>query len=332
MKAALIVIGVILGFVVISFLALVIAIEAAFRKNFYKRSDGAFTIDYAHFDEYKSLRRKPISFPNDKGNVLRGYIYRNAREKNFKALVVIVHGIGGGHAYLYNVIDALCRAGFLVLGYDMTGCGVSEGKCVRSIIQAIPDIKCALAFIKKDPELDRYPLYLFGHSWGGFAVLAVLNYPEYDVAKCVSVAGFNSEVDLAIPPKKGTGFARALLMGHDLAHYGKYAKVTAFEALKTTKAKVLFVQGENDPSVDPTYAGKFFATSGNPNVQVMLLPGKGHTPFVTPAAEELQAQVLKDLGFFGEKERNQDIAPIDFHPLSVPDEKVYRSIIDFYLS
>ena len=112
--------------------------------------------------------------------------------------------------------DELCSLsdftsqGFLVFAYDAAGNDESAGKSVRGLPQVVEDLDQALRFVEGEQSYKGLPLFLFGQSWGGYAVGAVLNlHPE--VKAVAMVSGFNRSIDMMRQPgRKIAGPAPAL--------------------------------------------------------------------------------------------------------------------------
>lgn len=330
-KVVVAVFSAILGSIVIICLFFVLVTERSYRKIFYHRGDGAMSIDYAQFREFENLKRRKIAFRNNKKDKLIGYVYSKKNAKKFKALVAVSHGIGFGHSYLFNLINALCESRFLVFAFDMTGSGVSGGRYIKSLLQSIDDINAALSVTRSDIEMSKLPLYLFGHSWGAFASMNALHFEKNNIKKVVAVSGFNKETDLARGKGTSLKFAKFLMDVHNRIHFKNTAKLNSFDALNKTIAKVLYLQGEDDVIVNPDSSGHLFASIKRENIKVIMYPNKGHSPFVDSDAEVKAGEVLKDYGLFGEKEKTSNYKIVNYRELSKPDLKVYKTIIDFYL-
>ncbi len=319
---------IIISIAVFLFLISLLFIEILYHKLFYKRGDGHPSIRYYLFNEFPNLVREPISFFSQK-NILHGYIYSDKKIKKNKGLILMVHGIGFGHSYLYPLINYFCQNGYLVLAYDQSASGISEGKRIKGLTRAIIDLEFALEFVKNSQKLQGYPLYLFGHSWGGYAVLNALNFSNYNIEKVISVSGFNSEIDFVLSFAKKLKILKPILMLDYLLHYGKYAKFTALEGLEKTNSKVLFLQGEDDATVSLAISGALFKNVNNRNVRVELLANKGHTPFVDNYSQNMQNTVMAQYGFLGGVDIALDMA-VDFRKISIPDEKIFKLMLDFY--
>ena len=73
--------------------------------------------------------------------------------------------------------------------------GHSEGSGTRGLPQSALDLDAALDYIESDESLNSFPVFLMGHSWGGYAVTAVLNF-DHEIAGSVSVAGYNDPMTM----------------------------------------------------------------------------------------------------------------------------------------
>ena len=235
---------------------LIILIEKSFAQSFYKRGDGATCIDYALPSEFNNLLKRKIAFKSKK-ETLRGFVYKDKSITNFKAVIVISHGIGFGHFYLLNLVSYFAKNGYIVFCYDQASSGMSSGKKIDCMSRASLDIDYALRFKENDDELKNYDTYLFGHSWGGFTVLSALNL-KHEIKKVISVAGFNSEIDLATattPKIKPFGFIIRL---RNFIHYGRYAFFDANKGIMKSPAKIRYYQGDKDLTISPKLGLEFF--------------------------------------------------------------------------
>ena len=306
---------------------LIILIEKSFAKSFYKRGDGATCIDYALPSEFDNLLKRKIAFKSKK-ETLRGFVYKDKSVTNFKAVIVIAHGIGFGHFYLLNLVSYFAKNGYIVFCYDQASSGMSSGKKIDCMSRASLDIDYALRFKENDDELKNYDTYLFGHSWGGFTVLSALNL-KHEIKKVISVAGFNSEIDLATsmnPKIKPFGFIIRL---RNFIHYGRYAFFDAYKGIIKSPAKIRYYQGDKDLTISPKLGLEFFKKYEKDNFEVIALKDKGHTPFINDESQKLQQEVLVDLGLLGGKEVDVSYF-VDFRKLSLPDNDVYQSFLEFF--
>lgn len=175
------------------FLPMTITI-VAYNSNFGMRV--AVSEDSYSEDNFDMLREE-VSFSSNKGQILRGYIYRKDDSYTPKALIVFSHGYTNTHNDYLNQIYYFVENGYIALAYDNTGCGMSDGEDMIGLAQSPLDLSSALTFVENNDNLKGYNVFLYGHSWGGYAVTAVLNY-GHKVDGVVSRSGFNNSRDMLI--------------------------------------------------------------------------------------------------------------------------------------
>ena len=95
---------------------------------------------------------------------------------------------------LYGCGGLLCCAWLSGFAYDATGNDQSEGQSNIGMEQGVIDLSAAIDYVEQDRELGRYPIALYGHSWGAYCVGAVL-VDHSEVKAVVAVSGFNSSAE-----------------------------------------------------------------------------------------------------------------------------------------
>ena len=137
--------------------------------------------------EARGYNRKPVSFDSE-GNTLYGNVWGDT---DGDKLVVIAHGIGNYANGYYNEMAYFVDEGYCVMTYNCTGTYTSEGKGTTGLSQSPIDLHNALLFVESDPDLKDKDVYLFGHSWGGYAAAAIFHF-DHDIAASASVSKFVS--------------------------------------------------------------------------------------------------------------------------------------------
>ena len=287
-----------------------------------RRGDASISIKYLLPSDFPNLNVKKSYFLNNKKARLSVYEYTQKGVKPV-GLVLFVHGIGGGHFYSLSLINYLCERGLMVVAYDQYASGTSEGRKIVSMNQGAIDAKYAVRYIEKNYDL---PFYVAGHSWGGYAASQALRYSK-KIEKCVNIAGLNNEISMA------SRIARPMVAISAFLHYGKYGLYSTYGALKKTSAKVLYLQGKQDAIVNPItngfrYEKKF---KNKPNIKVVMLDRKGHSPIIDYKSQIAQLKVMKQFGMLGGV-----LVPletyVDFNKNNVPDMDVYKMIGDFLIN
>ena len=235
-------------------------------------------ITWKDMDQSKYPRQE-VKF-NSGENKLQGFIYGGS---NDNGLVVISHGFGGTADHYFPMIMYFVDRDWRVFAYNNTGVGGSEGESVRGLTQSVVDLDAALTYIKNTSAFNGLPVMLAGHSWGGFAVCAVLN-KNHDVKAVTSFAGFNtgSEV-LKENVQSMVGGVYYVLSPQFWALerqlFGDMAKLTAVDGINKSGIPVMIVQCSDDDVIPPNgssiYAHREKIT--NPNVEIIYRDGENAT-------------------------------------------------------
>ena len=222
--------------------------RSRFTRYEYPDKKYSYSYRYSHYE--KKYPREEVTFLSGK-NTLRGYIYGM---DNDKGLIVFAHGIGGGHESYMPMLINLVDKGWRVFAYDATGSCSSEGSSTIGLAQSAIDLDNALTFAEGDSRLNSLPLFVMGHSWGGYAAAAVLNF-DHDVKACATLSGYCT-------PMKELTEASELLLGSDSARYltpfiwlynkacfHEYSDLSAVDGINKSDIPVMVVHGTADKTV-----------------------------------------------------------------------------------
>lgn len=205
---------------------------------------------YGEFDYSRvssRLDRQTFYFPSGKVK-LQGYFYP---AKNSKGMVVVSHGMHAGADDYLPIICYLVENNFSVFAYDCKGTYNSEGDSTVGMITPLVDLDNALNFIKSDSYLSKQPLFLLGHSWGGYAVTSVLSLHK-NVKACASIAPFNSGYTLIYEKgeqyvgKLAGGIPKLFLDSYQKILFKEYTKYNAVMGINSTNIPVLIAHGDRD--------------------------------------------------------------------------------------
>ena len=246
------------------------------------------TPEYLKFylDDFNGLKADKHEFTSNNGDKLVGYRYYTESAKA-QGVVVISHGFGGGgHNSYMDVAYYFAKNGYDVFAYDATGNDESEGKGVKGIPQGVADLSNAIDCLKKIDELKDLPVMLWGHSWGGYCVGAVLNYhPE--VKAVASISGFNQSGDLirAQGQQMVGGFIDFMMPyvnSIEGIKCGKYSSVNALGGFSNSKCGVLIVHSSDDTTVPIEYGYDVYYRkyAGNERFEFIKYENKGHSNII----------------------------------------------------
>ena len=226
-----------------------------YNENFDVRGDSYKPL-MLRVEDFDGLRCTECSFPSDKGQMIAGYLYSVGEDQ--RGIVIIAHGFGGGgHNSYMDCAYYFASNGYLVFAYDATGTDKSEGDGVGGVPQGVIDLDHAVSYVEASDDIPDLPIVLFGHSWGGYSVSAVLTYhPE--VKAVIECSGFNRSSDMFESGGKSqagnviyamTPFVRM----YERFKYGKYATNTAMDGFDATTGSVMIVHSADDDVIGIEY-------------------------------------------------------------------------------
>jgi alpha-beta hydrolase superfamily lysophospholipase len=205
--------------------------------------------DYSRVEEI--LPRTTFFFPSGPWK-LQGYFYPCYGAKK---MIVICHGMHAGADDYLPFIAYFVHNGYAVFSYDCQGTYASEGDSTVGMCTPLVNLDHALTYIKNDRQLSQYKLYLFGHSWGGYAATSVLSLHK-NICGCAAVAPFNSGYTLLV--EKGEqyagslkdslvgGFPKNFLEIYQALLFKDYTKLDAVKGINSTDVPVFIAHGTQD--------------------------------------------------------------------------------------
>lgn len=117
------------------------------------------------------MNHTTFTFTSSDGLELFGRAW-TTNQTEIKGIVNLVHGIGEHSGRYAHLAEALTEAGYHLVGYDLRGHGLSEGKRGHTpdFDQLLTDIESFLS--ESHQKFGGYlPAFLYGHSLGALQVL-----------------------------------------------------------------------------------------------------------------------------------------------------------------
>ncbi len=266
---------------------------------------------YMYDEKYSAdYPRRQVNFPS--GNeTLTGYIYG---EKNDKALAVFSHGIFSGPDEYLPIITYMVDHGYRVFAYDYTAYNNSTGSSAKGLPQSPLDLHAALTYIENDPELSKLKKVTFGHSWGAFASVAVLNF-DHDIKGACAMSGFNDAQTISMETSVGMlgkfvgNCMSPFIRAKNKRLFGEYADINAVDGINRSGIPVLITHADADDVINYNRASIICHRDEitNPKVEYVTItekPRNNHNDFfLTPesaaATQEFRkgyAKVEKEYG------------------------------------
>ena len=257
-------------------------------------NDFIFRLRWKDIDQTK-YNREEIFF-NSGRNRLQGFIYGSS---NVNGLIIISGGLGAVADDYLPIIMFFVDNGWRVFSFNNAGVGRSEGKSTRGLTQSLLDLDAALTHVANSSEFNGLPIMLIGHSWGGYAVCAVLNY-DHRVNAVVSFAGYND--GRALFDDFGTravGLRYYMLFPHfrviQRFLFGRAVTFTAVDGINKTNISVMIVHASNDDQISAATTSIFAHRDNitNPFVEIIYLDGDDATGHIYVFNSKNQIEYMK---------------------------------------
>ncbi len=248
------------------------------KQRFYRGSYPKRPTAERFYEAYASrYLRRPVSFRSGK-NRLQGYVYG---EDHTRGLIVFAHGIGVGHETYIKELLWMVDRGWCVLAYDATGSCESEGDSTGGLVQSALDLHAALTWVESEERLSKLPVFLMGHSWGGYAAAAALWF-GHDVKASASLAGYSDPLRM-IAEFARANIGRAVLLLLPFVRlwmymrHGRLGGLTAVKGIERGDIPVLLIHGTADEVVtfDTVSIAREASRLKNPNVKVLVMDAEG---------------------------------------------------------
>jgi len=305
--------------------------------------DQRFTVDYYYAHYQAGYPREEIEFKSGE-NTLKGFIYG---ADNNMGLLVFAHGIGGGHESYMKEFLWFVDNGWRVFAYDATGSGHSEGIGTKGLPQSALDLDAALTFAENDERLNSLPVFIMGHSWGGYAATAALNF-DHKVTGAASISGYNEPIEMILEWTEDMmgGFRYVMypfIWTYNKALFGQYSGLSAIDGINKSNVPVLIIHGTEDGTIgyDKSSIISEKEKITNPNAQYLTLDGGGHSNiFYTKEALEHIDEFNKDYravydqygGEIPEDVLEETYSKADRELINTPNEELLSQIENFFLS
>lgn len=341
-KIILLIVGVLLVvFVIVSFVLI-----HYYMKQYFNRSGQEQYSEYMRWADYEDFERETVTFPSG-DETLTGYIY--GKDNLSKGLVVISHGLGRDSEGYISETKYFVDNGFMVFAYDNTGSGASTGDSCIGLVQSVIDLDNALTYVEQNPVFDGLPICLYGHSWGGFATTAILNY-DHDIIAVASLAGYNDSLEEMTYVGKSLLGSFAYIEKPFIwltlrATFGDRMNLTAADGINRAKhTAVMIIQGDLDDFVGfdgpCIYANRDKITRDD--VEFVLLEGRRHGNLMMDHSEKRLAymeQLSEEYSHMQEEYQNEvpdEIMKawndaIDKELTSRLDGELFEKIVAFYM-
>ncbi len=265
--------------IIIIFVMIFFILKLAFQRRF----DAHPQLKYFTIKDFPEFDFDAVEFKNKQGVTLRGGFYYDDRLQPHQKLIVFTHGIGPGHQAYTHLIMEFVRKGFIVFAYDNMGCGLSDGKTIKGMPQAIDDLASALTYLFKTTYASL-PISVMGHSWGAYASIraAKMNFP---VQHIISIAPFNDVSEMLGKYISWIRIFKPIVRVITWLSFGFIGVLSTETIIRQTKIKTLIIAGEKDDDIPLKGNYEQFIKNQNPLVTIYLAKKHRHNPYLSFRAE-----------------------------------------------
>jgi alpha-beta hydrolase superfamily lysophospholipase len=187
-------------------------------------------------------------------------------------VVLQFHGNGQNMSTHFLQVAWLTKAGFDVVTFDYRGYGESEGTPSREGL--FEDGKAVVEWIRRQPDLAKKDLFLFGQSLGGnIAIPVAATLPPYQVSGLAVESTFASYRDLA--QEKLAGFWLSWPFQWPLSFLVS-DELSAIDSMPFITEPFLVIHGTADPVVPYADGQRLFAACIAPDKEFWEVPKGGH--------------------------------------------------------
>lgn len=326
LQICLLVIFAILLFIIVLFLAVVLN----FHNKMFKHRCAIDPLVKNYTSEEFNLSYKPFEVEY-KNEYIRGNIYSYPKDK-YEGLILYLHGMWSTHNSYMQDIEYFARNGYLVLGIDYLGTGMSTGKTLKGFGSSLLCADACINAIKQDTILSKYDLTVIGHSWGGYAASNIAHYHK-DIKNVVALAPFSSISCLikgTIP--KPLWLITPFFLLVDYINCQKYSLNKSYKTINETNVKTLILHSKDDKVVNYKYNTKVVEEKcKNKNAKFIIVDGKNHQPYYSLRATNLLRDYYiktRELALDEEKLKSYK-TNTDYHALGELDLDIMNEILSF---
>jgi len=232
---------------------------------------------------------RAISFKNQKGLTLRGFIHEPERYDHGTA-VLTLHGFPGSCTgkRITQTARQLAKKGFLVMRFDFSGSNISDGRFEDKLIsQEVKEIRYAIDFLKQNYKFKR--LVLHGHSTGSIDA-SLYAHLDKRISKLIlsgatdrldSSAHFDFN-DIQVRDFWRNGFITYKAKNYWInnkrlrkAYYDEFFRLDIPQAVKKYRRPLLIIHGDKDEGVPVQRAKELYKICNHPK-QLYIIKGADH--------------------------------------------------------
>jgi fermentation-respiration switch protein FrsA (DUF1100 family) len=225
-----------------------------------------------------------VTILNKYNEKLVGIISTPSIQQKKYATVILAHGFGSNKdesGLFSDIAKYLSKLGILVLRFDFSGCGESDGDYSDTSLSKLKsDLSSVFDFVQSHPMVDTSRIGLLGQSMGTSAIIAL----EPKV-KCIVLMGATPHPKVALIKLFGEGY-KPNDISTRIKPSGTITKIKSqfwkdfdnynlIESLKNIHCPILFIHGETDDKVAISEMEEYFQNANEPKEKI-IIEGANH--------------------------------------------------------
>ena len=209
----------------------------------------------------------------------------------------LFHGFGNNKEQMLPVAKRLAEAGFRCIAWDSRGHGQSGGERASYGMREVDD---ALRVIKEARKRDKRPRgeeVVWGYSMGAAVALQAL--PELPRVKAAVLLAPFSDLGQVLSHQASQHYYGTMkpLLPWIRSNVRSTAgfdprKIKPVDAVKDTRARLLFIHGGNDRVIPPDHSARLLDACAAGQGQRILLPGLSHGAVMWDLPEKTYAAAI----------------------------------------
>ena len=236
-----------------------------------------------------------IAIPIDGIGELRGYFFKPMGLEP-KAIVILVHGIGGAKEHFFLLASKLKEEGIASIALDNRAHGESDGDFVTYGFFEKYDIQKTVTLFKK--EYPDIPIGIWGASMGGAIALQVMeidNRIEFGIVEST----FTNLPQIVYDYQKrfSGGIGMRYVTDYSLKRAGAIAgfnpeMVNPLTSVKNINQPLFMAHGANDKRIKYEYGQELFKNLASEDKHFELVEGAGHLDVGKIGGEKYYCKVI----------------------------------------
>ena len=263
---------------IITFLIIVVGFSLFLASHSYKfkKEPNRYTPEKYGFDF------EEITIPTKNNKNLYGWwIPAENPNKKVRPTIILVHGWSRNVDRAMSLIKKLHPAGYNLLAFDSRCHGKSDDDKFSSMVKFMEDIRAAIDYSDKLPNVDKNRIGVLGLSIGGAASIYAASL-DYRIKSLVTVGAFSH-------PSKVMGdefkkrripyfpFVWFIFKYMEFRIGAKFNEIAPSKNIIKSDASIFLIHGVDDVTVPIVQADELYNAGNLDRVELWKIEGKGHS-------------------------------------------------------